>query len=148
MTDAQKAMIDRFEQVINSYGANPDRWPEGEREGLLALLKTHPHLRAFVQMEAAVDEYLTQDLADLHASGALTARLQQEAMRLHGPSSFWKDLFGAGLFRPAAGLMTAALLGIMIGWYSPTILPDDDISFDELAISDSLLEWEQENDNG
>lgn len=150
MRNGPQDHIKRLEQVIASYGGNPDQWPALERDGLLSVLAKNPHLRAFVQMEAAVDTYLSHDLENLQAPAALTARLQQEADKIHGASSFWRDLFGRDLFRPTAGLVTAALLGVLIGWYSPTVLPDETVSFDDLAISDSLLEWEreQENENG
>jgi len=148
MSTTADNQVKRLEQVLASYGSDPQKWPEAERNMLLAALDTHPHFRAFVQMEAVVDDYLSHDLEELHAPSTLSARLQQEAERLHGPSSFWRDLFGTEILRPTAGLLTAALLGILIGWYSPTIMPDDEVRFDDLAISKTILDWGQENENG
>ena len=59
--NGQRPTLERLEQVTNLFGADPERWPPEEREGLRHLVATDPGARHLVAEAQALDQVL--DLA-------------------------------------------------------------------------------------
>ena len=52
--------LDRFRAIVDSYGASPDRWPEAERVGALALMGESEEAREMRDAAARLDGVLRQ----------------------------------------------------------------------------------------
>ena len=104
----------RLERLLQAYGADPMRWPQGERQAALALLAADPALEKQRREAAALDALL--DRAEPpQASGELLGDILAAA----GPPS-WRQWLRATwpfgpLWQPASGLALAALAGVMVG---------------------------------
>jgi hypothetical protein len=69
--------LERLRQILDAYGASPERWPAAERDAALALLDSTPEARAARNVAARLDAAL--DLAPAaDASDELTARVLAE----------------------------------------------------------------------
>jgi hypothetical protein len=115
---------DRVRRLIEAYGADPERWPEGERGGAEAAAAASPDLRLALQREAALDDLLGA-LPAVHAGAAL----RRAVLAVPERTPAWRDWLAAlwpfdGLWRPAAGLATAAVLGLAIGLATVPAVPD------------------------
>jgi hypothetical protein len=65
---------DRFEEIVAAYGADPRRWPEGERAAAEAFGRADPVAARLLDEEWALDSLLLgHAVAD--PSAALTARI-------------------------------------------------------------------------
>ncbi|MBE7635489.1 hypothetical protein GUA87_01430 [Sneathiella sp. P13V-1] len=148
MTHSENPSIERLQWIVDCYGNDPKRWPADERQALQNLASTYPHYLSDYAEEIELQDLLDHDLEDLRAPSTLHARILSDAEAIHGDTFSLADLFGHGFLRPLAGLMTAAALGVMVGWFGPGILIPTDVTIDELALSDSVLDWEQDNENG
>jgi hypothetical protein len=150
----------RLTELIAAYGADPKRWPEGERRGAKALLAQSPELRAMLRAESRLDAALDA-LPRPSADEALVRRIEAAARRRPQGAELipakrralswprWRLIpSGLGL----AG--TAAALGFFmgIGWMpvsGPAGTPQaDEFSFTTDAESlifgaDTIEEWEQ-----
>ncbi|MBT5264794.1 MAG: hypothetical protein HOL85_08180 [Rhodospirillaceae bacterium] len=105
----------RLSEILAAYGADPKRWPEHEREAATALVARSHEARMAVAEEAELDASL--DLVDMEAAPSwlapkIGAVLAEEASTRPLLSRFWP--FGT-LWTPAAGLVAAALLGMVVG---------------------------------
>src|SRR5262249_26779464 len=104
----------RFRELIGAYGAEPGRWPAGERAEAEALLGRLEEARA-VQREAAIlDALLDQAprpalprLAPATLAARITARPQETAR------SPWRPRETVWL--RAVGLAAAAIIGFVVG---------------------------------
>ncbi len=148
MTHSDNQSVERLQWVVECYGTDPKRWPDDERASLQQTLVAHPHYLAESDQENELEFMLERDLEGLHAPASLHARILADAETIHGDTFRLADVFGGGFLRPFAGLLTAAALGVMVGWFGPGVLIPADVTIDELALSDSVLDWEQDNENG
>lgn len=133
---------DRVRALLAAYGADPQRWPQPEREAAWRLADADPGLASEIAETAALDGLL--DALPVPApSPALRVRLKSipDRARLRWAdrlAAFWP--FGAP-WRPAAGLVAAALVGIVVGFTTPEItssnteLADTDASGTIIAIA-------------
>lgn len=155
------ATADRANAILDAYGADPARWPEGERDGVVALIGARPDLARRQLDEAMLDRMM----GDAVASGAprvgtsaLMARILAAAEREGAPSrrsraapldrqgwrhgSWLNALWPFGPpWQPASALVAAALLGIIAGATLQGGYADDDYglaSFDLIADADIL----------
>ncbi|EDP63684.1 hypothetical protein BAL199_26167 [alpha proteobacterium BAL199] len=108
---------DRVRALLAAYGANPDRWPSAERDDARRLVALDPALAAEVADAAAFDTLL-DTLPTPAPSPALRVALKDIPERARFG---WTDrlaglwpFFGAP-WRPAAGLVAAAVIGIVVG---------------------------------
>src|SRR5690606_16810156 len=123
---------DRFRAMLAAYGADPQRWPAAEREAATRLAAADPELAAELAEAAATDLLLD----------ALPAPVPNPALRVRlkaipdDATLRWTDRlaalwpFGAP-WRPAAGLVAAALVGVVVGFTAPQPTPADDADWDE-----------------
>jgi hypothetical protein len=117
--------LDRLKELLDAYGADPDRWPLEERMAMLDLLARSEAARDLAAQAAALDSLLDQaplPIPSTAAAEALAARIMRRLpARLAARA-------GAKL-RPAFGwpnwaaLAAAAVAGLVIGWSSLGVGP-------------------------
>jgi hypothetical protein len=107
---------ERVRTLIDAYGADPERWPADDRDAARRLVEADPVLSAELADAASFDELLD----------ALPAPAPRPALRValnaipDRARLRWSDRlatlwpFGAP-WGPAAGLVAAALFGVVIG---------------------------------
>lgn len=112
---------ERFQMIVEAYGADPARWPEAERDAALAYANQAGETARAVLAEARVlDVGLAGHAAPLPDAAAFARALTgagaalTPAPRVRG---FRLPDFGLDRFRLAsgAGLMAAACAGVMFG---------------------------------
>src|SRR5690606_3506420 len=118
---------ERFETIVAAYGAEPRRWPEQEREAALAFAGT--------EAGAASLAAARRPAALLDRAGTPRARRELVARAARTP---WR--LRAGWAAQAATLAAAALLGLYVGWTTPT--PTNQLVDDpwETAL---LIDWDE-----
>ena len=80
----------KFESIVQTYGADAERWPDAQRADMLALVDADPQARAILGREAALDALLSA--MEPPVSGALEARIRNDMETALG---------GAGASAPA-----------------------------------------------
>ncbi len=110
--------MERFAQICEAYGSNPQAWPAGERAAAQALVASSADARSLLERAAGLDERLAV-LPSLMPSASLRARVLTSRVEPIEPS--WL----AGLrellsWRPAVPALALALVaGIAVGlWMS------------------------------
>lgn len=98
--------LERFEQIIDAYGAEPARWPEAERLQAEALLADNAEARAMVRRAEEIDAWL--NAASSHAPSDLLARRVLKA----APGARGGGVFG---WASATGWAAAAAAGLVLG---------------------------------
>ncbi len=125
----------RLLEIISAYGARSAFWPEPERGAALELLETSPKARQAVRDAASLEAMLDQsDLPPI--SLALQSRIaaipeRRRESLLGTLNSLWP--FGP-VWRPAGGLVAAAVLGLMVG----ISMPQDD-GVRNLSVSENFV---------
>jgi hypothetical protein len=115
----------RFAQIVDAYGADPQRWPDAERAAAQAFARAHPdQTRAQLAAAAALDACLGADVVD-PAGRALQRRIIASAHvpglarpPLTRPARWWipgAALAGAGAAGIAAGALAMSLLLVSSG---------------------------------
>lgn len=102
--------LERFERLVGAYGADPRRWPDGERVAAQTFLADDPEARAILDRAAELDDWLA--LAPAPApSEMLDRRVLRAAPRAKTISRFgWAS--GAGW---AAAAAAGVLVGVSLG---------------------------------
>ncbi len=111
---------DRVRTLLAAYGADPERWPAAERAAARQLLPTEPDLAAEYADARAFDSLLDA-LPSPAPSRALRVALKDIPNRAAAGWAgrlAWLWPFGAP-WRPAAGLVAAAVLGVLVGIVTP-----------------------------
>ncbi len=100
--------IERLADILDAYGGDPLRWPEGERLAAQALAARDPRAAAMAAEAEALDALF--DAAPTHAPGpALVARVLARRPR----PSLWREMFpGMGAWKPAMGFALALAVGV------------------------------------
>jgi hypothetical protein len=136
-------MIWRFRRLIAAYGADPARWPPGQRAGAEALLAGSPTARALLAEAQAFDSLLMADPtppADEQLAAAIIARAtaapQERAPAIAAGRAIALDWSLSRLWPQAVGLAAAAVLGFVIGWTD--LLPADFGGDDTIDLSDMI----------
>ena len=136
-------MIWRFRRLIAAYGADPARWPPGQRARADALLARSVKARALLAEARAFDALLMADAkppADEPLAAAIIARataLPQERAPVVAPRrAVALDWSLARLWPQALGLAAAAVLGFVIGWTD--LLPGSAAGDDAIDLADVL----------
>lgn len=114
--DSQTALsLERAIALLDAYGALPDRWPEAEREAMLALLAKSPELRAQRDTVASLDSLL--DLWDPQRQ-VHTFSLPASLPSQQSPERRWRATFINDL-SPLVGWQRLAFAAtpIMIGFF-------------------------------
>ena len=121
--------LQRLKELLDSYGANPARWPKAERDPALALLEASPELAPARRQAAELDALL--DRATLpRASGTLTAAMLASAGRPAWRQWTWLIWPFGPIWKPALGLASAAVVGAVLGYVTATPAEIVEISFE------------------
>jgi anti-sigma factor RsiW len=131
-TETEREALARFEALLDAYGAVPRRWPADRRAWAEALLARSPEAQLLHAAAARLDGLLdaaAPEPAPAHLIGRVLASAPSAAPR----AAQRKGWFG-GLFKPAAGLAFAAVLGLALGG----IVSPFDGSSGEFADADSI----------
>jgi len=134
-------MIWRFRRLIAAYGADPGRWPPGQRSRAEALLARSPKARALLADAQTLDTLLLADVkppAGEQLAAAIIARaLGQPQERAPAPARAAGVAWSlARLWPQAVGLAAAAVLGFVIGWTD--LLPGSFAGGDTIDLADIL----------
>lgn len=114
---------ERFRQIVEAYGAAPQRWPEGERTAAEAFARTNPETQAMLAREASLDSMLgAYRIAP--AGSALTGAVIASARRRR-PRLSWM-MIGQGF-----GIVGAGLAGVIAGAFLMTVYAPPPSSFGE-----------------
>ena len=81
----------KFESIVQTYGADTERWPHAHRADMLALLDTDPQARAILGQEAALDSLL--GAMEPPVSDTLEARIRNDMAATLGAQTGWACLF-------------------------------------------------------
>jgi hypothetical protein len=109
---------ERFRELLAAYGADVERWPEGERAAARLLRADDPPaLRQALADEAGLDDWLDQHvspapdpaLARRILAAAIAPALPRRSSRRHAPR--WL----ANAWGPGAGLTITGLAGALAG---------------------------------
>lgn len=100
--------IERLADILDAYGGDPLRWPEGERLAAQALAARDPRAAAMAAEAEALDALF--DAAPTHTPcPALVARVLARRPR----PSLWREMFpGMGAWKPAMGFALALAVGV------------------------------------
>ena len=118
----------RCEQLIEAYGAAPQRWPMAEREAALAFLASSPNaadlLKAARALDGLLDAWTLEPAALTLKAKVAAAADAQPASRgvLASPTSRRLWLRGAGL---AAACAAGVIAGINVGRVGPAVRDAD-----------------------
>lgn len=119
----------RLRALLDSYGADPTRWPADERVAALVLLQADPQARALREEAARLDAALDGWVIAAPSAG-LAARVlaSAPAPREHWLRRLWEDIGGWRLAAPAfaASLALGALLPYWLDGGGAD-LPDEDL---------------------
>ncbi len=68
---------DRFKAIVDAYGADPDRWPQGERDAALRFMSEDARAEAWLDEAIAIDALLSAgfEAPDAEADEAQHARV-------------------------------------------------------------------------
>jgi len=136
----------RFAVLLDAYGADPERWPEGERAAALALLRREPEAQALRARAARLDALLAVAAAS-QPSPALVARILAAAPAPAGatrrPLAFLRRPQAARAWRYAAAAVPVAAAAALTLWLVQT--PTPNTQFSALALA-QLGEYETPGD--
>ena len=96
--------LKRFEQIVDAYGGDPQRWPDGERAAAEALMATNAEARVMADEAARLDGWLD------HATEAGPSDLLVRRVLKAAPTA--PRTFG---WASGAGWAAAAAAGLMLG---------------------------------
>ncbi len=104
----EEMKIERFTQIIDSYGGDPLRWPETERLAAQGLAARDPRAAALLDEVEALDA-MFDTAPTLEADEALKARILARRPR----PSLWREMFpNVPAWRPALGFALALAVGV------------------------------------
>lgn len=118
---------DRFLEILDAYGATPTRWPEREREAMLALLEQDDSVQQAYEEAASFDALLDRAHSPMPSPELMADILMaaQAPLSLQWTSLLWP--FGP-IWKPATGLVAVAIIGISLGSVAPYYSSNDLIS--------------------
>jgi hypothetical protein len=126
---------DRFMQILEAYGADPQRWPADERDAANSFAKLHPELiMAAVKLERELDTLLGS--AEIVPGALLQARIMRE---FPVPTAGWT-------WRAPLATAAALLIGVALGFTSGDLTRTTDTSETLYAdafsgLDDDWVDW-------
>lgn len=122
---AKQLTLKRFREIIESYGGEPQRWPEGERKAAVALMNAEPEARRMAENQARLDRALSALPRPKAADAAFLKRLEtiphrdQPAAKPRGARAPLFAFFGAKSLVPQGlAIAAAGAFGIWLGLHS------------------------------
>ncbi len=146
MTENTTVTLERLSEILDAYGTRKSHWPASEKQGINALLQSSSDAQRLYQEARQFDAMLSAQKPT--APSALMGKVLQDADILLAPQTPRFRNWLRELIAPVAGLAFAACPGITVGIVNPDVAGStDDLYLDELSVSDTVLEWGDENDN-
>mgnify|MGYP001246019131 CR=1 FL=1 len=145
-TEMRPMSKQRFETILEAYGACSNAWPSEERQSALAFLDQNPDMNELLQREAGLDDLLGSAL-DHQPSAALRSRVLASVPATS--LAWWErvDEWAANLltfgksWQPIGALIAAAALGIGVGilgqGQQESASQDDSTDMAEMALGDT-----------
>jgi len=134
--------LERLRELLDAHGADPDRWPAGERAAAEVLIEGRAEARALVAEAARLDALLDRWPAPA-ASPFLAARIAALATDLPQRKPSLAERLGWWLPGPVwpqlAGLAAALLIGFTLG-FSGLGANDAEAAWPDAGLY--LVEWE------
>lgn len=109
---------ERFERIVEAYGASPRRWPEAERAAAEAFAAHDTRAAALLKEEDAFDAMLDFARTEPRASDLLRARVLAKA-----PKGVRQPFERGNTVRPALALAACAMFGVIIGVSGGALAP-------------------------
>lgn len=136
---------ERLQTILGAYGADPARWPVGERAAAERFLATSPATRRYrddlARLDAKLDELPLPSANPLDTT-ILTARIVAMPQRdpLRHPVEWL--VRAIGLRGPAAAgfALAAALAGFVVGWGYPEPAAGDETLAGLFPVSSSEID--------
>ncbi len=105
----------RFDYLLEAYGADFARWPDGEREAAAAFAAAHAaELTEVLQAARALDAALGTRRVEAPTPDLLSARILAAHKRQRGAGLDW---------RAAAALAACAVFGVALGYGGGLLAP-------------------------
>lgn len=141
---------DRLIELIESWGADPDAFPETERAGAKALLAAQPLRFAAILAEARALDAAFAQLPDIHPSAALTGALIASAPKAARAGAAWR-LPKFAPWAPASGFAALAaglFMGLMVAPAANAASDTDEVQalleqalgYDPAALSEEIAQ--------
>lgn len=141
--------LERFTELLDAYGADLDRWPQGEQAAATAMLADRSDAREVQRRAAAVDALLLRgSLPEIAPSDALRQRVLAQVAHLPPaltpPATDWRSqvaealalLFPTGRRMPQfAALALALALGISAGFANIGLIDAQDTDLVSVQIA-------------
>lgn len=127
---------ERFAELIETYGAEPRRWPEAQRNAATTWMEAHPEeaantLRAARRLDEIMDRYVVPG-----PGAKLTAAIIEAAPPLRAAAHrmrLWRQGAGLAVLGFAGALAGALAIAVLIPMTSP---PDENGAYAMTAFSD------------
>ena len=129
--DDKNKKADRFRALVESYGTNPERWPEDQKPSPDELEVAASEAPAWLAEQRRIDEGL-DGMGNVVPSAALLRRVAEIPARHPRGARAWP---GGWLRNLVAAATAAAALGLVIGMTTPESTATDDAvtDWDELS---------------
>jgi hypothetical protein len=149
MSTSRMNTEERYRQLLDSYGADPSKWPSDTPEDFHHWALNTENGKTHLQTAREVDQLLQQQLALQKAPSHLFGAILADASNLQEKQGGFRALIQLFSPKPLGGFIAAACLGILIGTYSPNILSQTDTtSIDDISLSNVTIDWGGESING
>ena len=119
--NGQSMDLQRLRDIFDAYGADPRRWPDGERAAAEALVARSAAAAALKEDAAALDM-----LMDLSTAPSPSPELMARVLADRRPPGLLATLWPFGpVWQPASAMVAAVALGIALGIVAPDIVIPD-----------------------
>ena len=115
--------LDRFNAILEAYGADPARWPDAERAEAEALLRANPAAKTAFDRAAELDALIAPAAIAPAPSEMLTARLLRAVPQPEFLGD-WKHVAAAA----ALALVERCRASVGIEWPAPRLVTKTSIS--------------------
>ena len=142
---------ERFTELLDSYGSDPRRWPEAERQAALAVADAGPVLDASIELDGWLDAYAVPMPDEALAARILAGAPAPTAVLARGASAWARLRSRWHALWPVAGLASVGLAGSLAGAFAvsialKSIAPPDagEWSVHGSAFTELYSDWSQE----
>jgi hypothetical protein len=109
--------IEEFKDEVDLYSADLSRWPQDKVKPALDLMKDNPVAKAYFDAALELDGKLRDYSAKPVNVDALAARIMAEVQKAPVQTVQPLAFRPAYIFAPGGGLLAAAIIGFVIGFY-------------------------------
>ena len=112
--------LQRFRELVGSYGASPNRWPGEERQPALDFAETSSEAESVIRLEAELDSFLDGfDLPEAVVPAIQIPTTHRLELLVNWMLPDCNNLTRT-LWRPAMVAMAPLMIGMVIGFNTPT----------------------------